>query len=207
MGALADGVVRERLPGPGRGGRGIAGHLRRIAEPLEGVGEPVAQLVPRDQRPLVGDLGHQRRGRQGGGPLPCLGLVARDQPGELLGVDLARQVRRDADGAPVGRQVGAAADRLERAADGPDRVPERGEGAGVHHVGPEAGRQAGAAVGAGVEQQVGEHGRRPGARERREGPAVDLHREATEESRAKHRSILGPAPGRVNATGEDGAPA
>ena len=190
MAGLAQAVVAQRPPGPLDGGRHVSLGLGERGEPLERPHEALAPGVLGLDRPVVGHLGQEGPRRELDRPLEGRPVPGGQQPLGLLRVDPPRQVGRDARAGPVGDQVLAPADRLQRRAHAPEGAAQRRAGAGVEHVGPEDPGDAGPRLEPGPGQQVGEQRPRLHAGHVRDGAAVDLDGETSEEPGAQHARHL-----------------
>ena len=174
----------------------------RAASRSSAVDEPVAVGVLRLERPLVGEIGQQRARREGDGPLERGAVAGAASRSNSSASTLPRQVAGEADVRPVGRQVGAAADRVERPRGRPRgrfaATPARWCRARRARSGP-PGARAGAARGAAAGRRAASAAAGPGIG--RHLAPVHLDAEPAEEPRAQHGVIRHPGGRRSTAGG------
>ena len=186
MCGLAQEVQIERLARAADRGLEVPTGLGVIGQAAEHLGQATAMVVLGPERPLVGEVGEKRTRRQRHRPVQARRVVGRSEAGEPLRVDVSGKVGRDPGRRAAGPEIGAAAARVERDAECPERASKRRPRARVEHVRPEGAREPGARVVAGMKQEVGEERPWLETGNRGQRAAIDLHREPAEEPCAQH---------------------
>ena len=158
-------------------GRGLLGARRaRIALSRDRLA--VALL----QHPVLVEVGEQRAAVQRRGRLQG---TAVDEGVELLEVGAQCSATRSRPATSASAPSGA-----ERPAQRPRRAAQRGPGARVQHVGPEARGEGTAWVLAGMQREPGEQLPRAAARGLLDGAAVDVRLQRAEQPHPEHAAIL-----------------